>query len=500
MIKGKQNLCFLFFALAIVGLPAILIFPRIDRHMLWQDEAQTALISRSILSYGIPQASDDKNSYSQELGIENGSDKIFKWHPWIPFYIHAVFFQLFGESDLVARLPDALFGIGTVALCFFVMREEGRGRRPAFIAVVLLSFTVPFLILSRQCRYYSIVAFFSVLCVWAYFRYLQSKSGARTLLIVSSVFLFYVQIVYAFIVLTAIGCHSVFHKRELIRRLIGPIIGIVLCMLPWFFYVSEISYQTRYHQTFLSLHGIKYRFMNFLISLADYVVPLSLVLLVIAIFVWHKKRFLQFWGKTRQFTSFYIIYIILSLLVLSLIAPAPFFRYLVSILPVCVLLCAEIVESGFQANTVLGISGLILFFLHQPLIDYSNELTHDFKGPMEGIVGYLHQYAKPTDTVAITYGDMPIKWYTRLRVIGGLTGEDLNGATLARWVIFRKHIICDKDAVVARYLVEHLNPKHYRRIVISAPDTRYENREDPREHLYRTDTKEDSVVIFEKIY
>jgi len=63
---------------------------------------------------------------------------------------------------------------------------------------------------------------------------------------------------------------------------------------------------------------------------------------------------------------------------------------------------------------------------------------------MEGFVGHLRQYAQPTDTVAISYGDMPIKWYTGLRVIGGLTGENLEDAGHARWVIIRKYFNCTK--------------------------------------------------------
>jgi hypothetical protein len=53
---------------------------------LWQDEAQSALISHSVLIYGVPKATDGKNSFAQVKDAEYGPNKIWKFHPWLPFY------------------------------------------------------------------------------------------------------------------------------------------------------------------------------------------------------------------------------------------------------------------------------------------------------------------------------------------------------------------------------------------------------------------------------
>jgi hypothetical protein len=168
-------------------------------------------------------------------------------------------------------------------------------------------------------------------------------------------------------------------------------------------------------------------------------------------------------------------------------------------LPLCAIVIAEFVDLGFQAHPALGCVGLMLFLVYQPLSNYCYELTHDFRGPMEGFVDYLRQNAQPTDTVAISYGDMPIKWYTGLRVTGGLTGENLEDARHARWLIIRKHFNCTQGLVVTKYLHSQLQEGQYRKIILDAPDTPYENREDPQNHLYRTATKEDRVIIYERI-
>lgn len=81
----------LFFLLLVVVIASILFFANLGNIYLWQDEASTALISKTVLQYGVPKGYDGKNYFSQELGTEYGKNYIWKWHPWFPFYYLAVF-------------------------------------------------------------------------------------------------------------------------------------------------------------------------------------------------------------------------------------------------------------------------------------------------------------------------------------------------------------------------------------------------------------------------
>ncbi len=101
--------------------------------------------------------------------------------------------------------------------------------------------------------------------------------------------------------------------------------------------------------------------------------------------------------------------------------------------------------------------------------------------------------------VVITYGDMPLKFYTNLRIIGGLTGEDLSLAKKARWIIIRRDTNCLRDAAVKEYLGKNIDFSKYRFIKINYPDIPYENRETPFEHRYRTVTGVPSVLIIERM-
>jgi hypothetical protein len=130
--------------------------------------------------------------------------------------------------------------------------------------------------------------------------------------------------------------------------------------------------------------------------------------------------------------------------------------------------------------------------------DYFYEITHDYDGPIEA--KYLNEHGGKDDIAAITYGDLPLKFYTRIKIIGGLTGEELSLAGQADWIILRKYTIWDKDRQVRKYLIENLPaPQNYERIVIDYPDIPFENREGPEEHHFRTVVNEDRVVIFHRI-
>jgi hypothetical protein len=131
--------------------------------------------------------------------------------------------------------------------------------------------------------------------------------------------------------------------------------------------------------------------------------------------------------------------------------------------------------------------------------DYLYEITHDYDGPIEGIVKYLNEYGSKDDVVAITNGDMPLKFYTSMKVIGGLSGEDLSPAKQAKWVILRRHTVCEKDVRVRLYLEQNVPWENYEGIVIDYPDIPWENREDPAEHQFRTVVNEIRVVIFRRV-
>ncbi len=181
-----------------------------------------------------------------------------------------------------------------------------------------------------------------------------------------------------------------------------------------------------------------------------------------------------------------IIYTIVSVELLSVLSPLVFYRYLA---PLCVpamliagLLVGNLAKRSILLSAVIGVVWLYTGTLREHIF----ELTHEFEGPIEGIVRFLDENAGPDDVVAISYGDLPLKFYTDLRIIGGLTGEDLRPAQTADWIIIRRHTNTGEDRRVKQKLREIVAKGDYRLRRIAAPDTQFENRETPRLHRFRT--------------
>lgn len=125
------------------------------------------------------------------------------------------------------------------------------------------------------------------------------------------------------------------------------------------------------------------------------------------------------------------------------------------------------------------------------LSDYLYELTHDYAGPIEGIVAYLRQHGQVDDTVKIDYGAVSLMFYTTMRMIpeDRLTDESVQ----ADWVIIHQS---NWLHVPSRFL-EHL-ARSYERIVLPYPDLQWDNRPELRYHYFRVPHDEPRIVIYHR--
>lgn len=485
----------------LIALIAIcVILPNISGECLWQDEAQTALISKTVLANGLPMVTDGINSFSQELGAEAGPDGIFKWHPWASYYLLALFFKLFGISTFTARLPFALFGVATVVLVYFFTLKLTDKKETAVLAAVLLTFSVPFLLLSRQCRYYPLVMFFNLLGLYGYLCFTEKKG--RVTLLLASILLFYTQNLYYFILWAAILGHGIYFIREKTRSLLTIFaISLVAC-LPWLIYVRTIKYTNIY--SFMMTLPQFYAFLSpYFSEINNHIFnPFIFVVIAITLGILHVKgKFLAVHHLEEYYLplTLPLLYVVCCVLMLSFFSVAPLFRYLAPLLPLASATVAMLLATLFETSIIAGVTATIIILLIEPLPLYFYEITHTFRGPVEGITAFLNTNAKKTDIVAITYEDMPLKFYTNLRVIGGLTGESAGLIESAQWIIVRKNLVSHYEMDFRNYLNDSFNEKDYQKIEIDAPDTEFQNREDPLHHLFMTSKTTDKVTIYHKM-
>jgi 4-amino-4-deoxy-L-arabinose transferase-like glycosyltransferase len=478
---------------AILLVAGVLIFMRLGKPLLWQDEAQTALLARTVVQHGIPLGHDGANGLSQEGGAEYGPGLRWTWHPWLPFYVLAAFFRVAGESTFIARLPFAIFGWLTVLAAALLAGELFGSRRARAFAALVLAADVPFLVLSRQCRYYSLTTFLAILALWAYRRGVNGSRAAPYLLCALSVLLLHTHYVtFAAVVLTVIGDALWLHRGALARTILACAVATV-CAGSLLAFTAGMPYGKRYE--LLGMTKIGEFLASFSGQLLHYVFTWPLIA---GLFVFAVMALVRYEPRPSEALVLPVLFVVVNVVLFAVAAYAPFFRNLAAVIPVCAVLVGRAADVAWQRRPLLGSGLLALAIAGQPLGSFAGELTHDFVGPLEGLVPYLNANGRDGDVVAVTYEDLPLKLYTRMRVVGGLTGEDLGPALAARWIVLRQYTITEEDARVAEFLKAHIWWPLYENVTLSAPDTPWENRESPQEHLYRTAEGEPPVVVFKR--
>ena len=124
------------------------------------------------------------------------------------------------------------------------------------------------------------------------------------------------------------------------------------------------------------------------------------------------------------------------------------------------------------------------------MLDLLAELTHPYTGPMEGVVRYLRAHAQPEDRVKIPYDDRTLMFYTPLRVE---PPSEFSRETDAQWVVIRRDWIAP-EFFQSPYF--HRLDTTYERIELAAPDLRWQNRESPGDHHFRTVQDAPRVIVY----
>jgi len=513
----------LFLAIVLIA-ASVLFLSNLGNRYLWQDEAETALVAKTILKHGIPLGYDGKNFFSQEGLTSYGKDYLWVLDPWLPHYLVAASFKIFGVGTFEARFPFALFGIATTMLTYFFTLLLTKDRKVAAMATVLLLISVPFLLLCRQSRYYAPVAFFSLLSLYGYGMVLENRKGGSVTYAVPAILVFYCNHLFFATLLMTVVIHALICCRQRLGRVLLLSLIVSLANLPWLFWISGMRYVNLYGYRLFDNEFFSF-FRKNLSHIHYYIFPLFLLLLPIfkGIFVCIKNKSIKntflkdtnLWGNLLLL----ILFIILTITALSIASPAPFFRYLTQLIPMFCIITAiilrAIVGKYFKTGivTMAVLFGLVIYCDYQygrndphregmkylNFLDYLEEIISDYDCPNEGIAKYLNANGTDSDIVAITYGDLPLKFYTKMRVIGGLTGEDLSLVKKAKWIIIRKHILCTVDGDVAQYIVRNASGR-YDKIVLGYREMPWGNRPSPQSHKFRTIKSGDRVTIYRKNY
>jgi dolichyl-phosphate-mannose-protein mannosyltransferase len=502
--------------LAVVLVSALLIFFSLDHRILWVDEAETALLGRSILARGVPTAFDGRNIISQEMGREYGADYVWRWTPWLDKYLAAAAFAVLGESTFAARFPFALLGLLCVLSVYPLALALFRDRWIGVLAMAFLALSVPFILHVRQCRYYSPV----ILCtIWVLYFFVGMARGRRFALagfVVATTLLFQSSILNAAATMVAlVPCVLVIRFDAAALRRAALAAGVVLLLnAPVVYLFSPATSEPRLYAFWDNIR-IHLALTN------RYTFPFVTLPLFLALAWWTRRRPLVESWAWRPF--FVLVVFVAVYLVAVAAAPWFFYRYTVGLLPVAAVVLAFMSANlvrwrrlvGTSITACLMLTGLFhvavplpqpffkmselarvrsfrVYDVFFPLGNVLHELTRPYPGPMELLVTTLARSAVPTDRVFISYGDLIVAFYTGLEVRGGQSGRPLEGWPEPEWIVVRSFFsFIDRplhraDTQLKRaWLQSTLGTNHYVGVPSPLTDTAWDNIPEPHLHWYR---------------
>lgn len=495
-------------------LAALFLFTNLADYLLWQDEANAALLGKNILTYGVPRVFDGNNLL---LFIHSDVDESLIWRlwGWLPLYLNALTHQVFGISTWGARFPYALMGLGFLVWAFFRVRME----RPFWVAalfILLNVFSVPLLLHFRQCQYYGPSIVFTGLLFFIGQRDLAQRR-TRAAFILTSFLLFHTQLLIWMASMAGSGARhlvSALKGTSRLKDLAPTYLLTLLFALPGVFIYRPWEFK-RDHQTHLGFDGLAY-LKKAVFDFANLVEPIygfyAFAIMAILIFL----AFLAFRKSFSIRTGFPFVFCLVYFLFITLFSRNAYFRYFTPLIPIFfygLALLAEVLVSRKRALGGLFLATLLVTNVLQIRFSgsgqpysvfrqYLFELTHQNSDVNEEIIDHLRENSRPTDVVFTNYGAFPIIYYTQLRVGGGPSGFLLPSVpqrvpveTVRKpdWVIVRRSFSVHKDI-----LIELSKGNDYERVPLGGVDTIWGNRPSHYFHHYATPSKGPSIELYRR--
>ncbi|MBI3616115.1 MAG: glycosyltransferase family 39 protein [Candidatus Omnitrophica bacterium] len=509
--------------LLLLGAGALLLLSNLGNGRLWQDEAETAVLGRNVLHYGYPRAFDGINQVNPALPLQDGY--AWTYHSWLPIYLAAGSFALFGVDTTSARLPFALLGLGALWLGYRAAQRLTGDRWISRLTLLTLTTSVPFLLHMRQCRYYAPEVFFTLWAILAYWRFLHQKRWSGAEFVLALTFLFHADHGIFLPVTAACGLHFAFSQpgtRGWVRA--GAVALLVLSLnLPWAIYLEA----WQHHKAF-SWKEVSHHLQFYFRQINRFIFPIVFWLIL---GLARRRFFKGLFGEkdSNQRSAWRLVgcLVAVGLIFLIFVPEQRHFRYLVFLIPWLFMIQAAFLARWIRSGRVIVAACLTALLLLTDIIHYSGpsllaaqipgvreklssqevrcrslpleflgELTHPYRGPIDGIVESLQEQAEPGETVKIPYEEISLFFYLPdLKVEPLLTLDQFGQETYPDWIILRR------DWLPSGFLDSPYYRKiegRYRQILLDAPDIPWQNRPDPGYHRFRTNAQAPPVIILRK--
>ncbi|MDD5628306.1 MAG: hypothetical protein PHU21_04530 [Elusimicrobia bacterium] len=490
---------------ALLALGAVLIFWDLGGRDLWEDEAHTALLGRSIAARGLPYGTDGLNRVTAEAGRDLDQGGLWRWSPWLQFYAEAGAMKLLGPANWVCRLPFALAGLGCVALVYLLgLRLWSSLSAARWSAAVLLA-SVPFLLHVRQARWYALAFVFVTGMLLALPGLARGQKKSAALWGACAVLLFYTNHLVALGVMAAfiVSAWAVLPGRAFWKTGAWTLACVLVLVLPGIWYHGLLPQKSGMPLGYfrqLAFYGAAF---------LTFVLPLPMLLLA------GQEAWRPGGGEPGRAARFLLVFCAVYIAILSA-GSWGMFRYLSVLLPVAAVLCGLALSALWQRRSAAAAAVFVLLaatdVLHSiplqqlkapgtkladrfpawgpvrfPWAGFLYELSHPLPSCDRTLREYLAAQAGPRDVVIASYGDFPLQYYTGLQVLGGLQGREL--VPDADWIVLRSLVLSmepGQDYDVVRYVLGGgVDLRRYEKVDLACPDLVLANSSEPWHHLFR---------------
>lgn len=551
----NRNKIVVFIYAAIFLFAGFALFCNLDDRLLWDDEAETALLAENIIKFGLPKITDGKNFVVLD-GVEANKNGIWTISPWLQNYVAALSFLALGKTTFAARVPFAALGFLSVILLAFITHRIYH-RHELTITVILLYVTcVAFLLHARQCRYYSVLMFAQLWMIYGYWLLIRAKNSWGTMHV-------------AFALATQFYCHYLIFGANVLalcvttginhKRFPGLLLTLPVALacsgaltVPWFIYAKMWN-----QGSYVALGGIFERIFYYLWQTHFFIVPFVLFLVPPVVFaarlIWpdskrgclakSSSQILAAGGKEQnadkevddrdkfgdnaeelisqsQIKAIEVLLWILvptHLLALSSVSSLRFayFRYLVPMIPVLDILGALILYRYFSCRLIrypiialLCLTNVIPLASAYPLRGklrpalpfptFLKEITTDYRDRLNDVVLFFKNNAGGDDSIYAFDNELSLIFHTGLRIIDArFNREPVPLHNLPHWILTKS------ASGLVDYPAFELQPEvesYYEPIRISIHDTPGSaSRPDPYLHVPFTVPKFTEILIYKKV-
>ncbi|HTR43040.1 MAG TPA: hypothetical protein VMH87_15605 [Pseudomonadales bacterium] len=424
-----------------------LLFYHLDNHLLWGDEAETAVLAKNVVQFGVPQTYDGTNYILLHGTVDETPAHVWIWSPWMQNYLAASSFMLFGPSTWAARAPFALIGWCSLLLLALMAFKIYRSHWIAMGAVALLATSEVFLLHARQCRYYPISIFAEILFVYGAYELIASRPRGIWLFALALIIQFYSNYIVVAANLPMILCLAWFIRnqgRQAIFRLAAALGIFVLAAAPWLIYAHPWGQSKAMgDESYLA------KTLDYLFEIHFFFIPLCFLLLPLIGFF--SKRGQPEVPETIRRWEWFILLLLVLYFFTVLAAPGIYMRYLVPLLPLMCLLAAawtfryvrwRAVAIGLivvqMTSNFLPIASAFPFrkghTLRSPLVQYISGMATPYTDRLVDELAFFKTHSHPGQTVLSFDPEFPLTFYAGLVVINGHIMAP-NPGTLPDWFL-----------------------------------------------------------------